>query len=301
MIKCHLCGQTSSPAAKYFLANPRKFGHKVYSYLTCPNCGVDFLYPYTSKSDLGKIYSDPVYFKKLSQSTNNRLLDRLLSFQFYPSCAQYVFQKTRSKGNVLDIGCGNGEFLSDMLELGWDIWGLDTSKVAVANVQKRLNLTASKIKVGEPTTIKFLQKFDVITMWHVLEHVPNPIAFLTAVKRQLQLGGKLILEVPNSDSLVMGIFKDVYNWQMIPEHIFYYSPKSLAYLLTQIGFKEISFDFPPRAILNFSLSLYKYLLPRVGRAIARIAFMLSLPLTMPIALLATVLGRTEVVRVVANS
>ena len=87
---------------------------------------------------------------------------------------------------------------------------------------------------------------------------------------------------------------------MVPEHIFYYSPQSIAKLLDLAGLHVVEFSFPTRAVLNFSLSLRKLLIKRVGTFAASVLFIFSLPLSLLEALLASLTGRSEVVRVVAS-
>lgn len=285
---CALCYH-SSFTPLFSFPNPRPVGARHFSYLKCQNCSLVSLSPPPPSRVLSSIYADPQYFSRLCQPVASPLLHLLLSIRFFPEYDEYVTSYSRP-GRLLDVGCGNGEFLQIMAQKGWSVAGIDPSSVAITNAKKRL--PSADLRIGQLTPKSFTAKFDVITMWHVLEHVPHPLQFFQAASSLLSRRGRLFLEVPNADSLLLSWFGSAYNWLMVPEHIHYYSKASLSFLSQAVGLEVIRFDCPPRALLNFSLSLKKRFGP--------LAFWPSLPFSLPVALAAKLLGRSEVVRLVAG-
>src|SRR5262249_6939226 len=103
------------------------------------------------------------------------------------------------QGRLLDFGCGSGAYLREMNSRGWRVVGLDTSRKVVERVRQELGLAAF---VGSlPHLDLEAESFDVITMWHALEHVHEPMPVLREARRLLAPGGKIVISVPNIDSL----------------------------------------------------------------------------------------------------
>lgn len=292
-MKCPLC-QSQSTSSWFSFNNPRRLGPRFLAYRRCHRCQIVYLFPRPTAEDLQKIYSHQEYFTRLCRSTSRKWLDRLLQLRLFPEYWDYINSQFNRPETVLDVGCGNGEFLIHMSRLGWEISGSDLSPQAISNAKKLLGADAA-LRVGDIVIQKYSRHFSAITMWHVLEHVPHPWLYLKKVSNLLLPGGKFILEVPNSDSLLLSLFKNCYNWLMVPEHVFYYSPTSLKYLFKQSGLKVVRFDFPPRALLNFSLSLAK-----IVPALKIPVILLTLPLSVIVGLVSAFARRGEVVRVVVS-
>ena len=295
---CLLCG--SNKTIKLFeFKNRRTLGAKKLSYKACNNCGIVYLYPMPKKNELSKIYKEEEYFRKLAEDKPSKLITRLLQLRVFREYDEFAEAQTKRMGMLLDVGCGNGEFLQKMQDRGWKVWGFDASKVAVENAEAKIGNN----KVYHATDIvraKIGRKFDLITMWHVLEHIYEPKSFIKKINSLLKPRGLLVFEVPNADSLVMRIFKENYNWLMVPEHIYYYSPESVSKLLEEYGFKVRKITFPHRANLNFSLSLRKFVVKRFGTGLGKFTFLVSLPLTFIVSIIASRTGKSEVFRVVAE-
>ena len=297
-MKCALCRHSKFTRLFFFL-NPRAIGPREFGYFRCNHCYLVCLYPALSSQILNRIYSDLEYFAKLCQSTESGLRDRLLSIRFFPEYHEYVELNSKNKGELLDVGCGNGEFLEIMKKRGWKVNGIDASKEAVTNSKLRLEKQAV-IKIGPVRPGIFRKKFDVICMWHVLEHVPNPVAFVSTLSGLLKPNGKLIFEVPNASSILFNAFKNDYNWLMVPEHIFYYSASSLSYLLRKGKMKIIRKDYPPRALLNFSLSIEKIVSKHSHKTFGKLFLFLTFPISIIYGFLAALMGKGEVLRIVAT-
>jgi SAM-dependent methyltransferase len=186
--------------------------------------------------------------------------------------------KLKSTGKILDIGCAYGFFLSEMPG-GWDKYGLEISKFASA---KAININpASHIKNQVLTSNIFSgQKFDLITLWDVLEHLDNPREAMTTTYAKLKKGGKLALSTGDVDSLFSKIQGSAWHLYTPPQHLSYFSPTTIRKLLNEIGFKKISISrlsayYPISYITHKLLSVYSIKLPRV-QVIENITFPLNL-------------------------
>jgi 2-polyprenyl-3-methyl-5-hydroxy-6-metoxy-1,4-benzoquinol methylase len=138
------------------------------------------------------------------------------------------------RGRLLDFGCGSGSYLREMHRHGWKVTGLDTSSRMVERIRNELGLPAV---VG---TLPHLDlepsSFDVITMWHALEHVHDAVPILREARQLLAPGGKLVISVPNIDSLAFRWFGRHWFGLELPRHLTHFTPASLAQMLQRCGF-----------------------------------------------------------------
>jgi 2-polyprenyl-3-methyl-5-hydroxy-6-metoxy-1,4-benzoquinol methylase len=147
-------------------------------------------------------------------------------------------------GRLLDIGCGIGGFLDEAKARGLDVYGFDASPAQADNARARhpnvANLTDIDAYVA---TLPQGTNFDYITMWDVLEHVREPAPLLAGVRRHLAPNGLFFASVPGGGPIPMrlGVGRIVgRSPHLIPwEHVFYYSPRSLAALLRTNGLMVI--------------------------------------------------------------
>jgi len=137
---------------------------------------------------------------------------------------------------LLDIGCGNGEFLAIMHRFGWDVLGVERDAIAARIAQDLFKIPVLIVE----NTDKFCLKdtcFDVVTLHHVLEHNHNPIALIKECYRLLKSKGILIIVTPNIKSLAHQIFKK--NWRDLdpPRHFYLFNSTNLVKCLNHYGFK----------------------------------------------------------------
>jgi SAM-dependent methyltransferase len=128
-------------------------------------------------------------------------------------------------GHVLDVGCGSGAFLKRMRDAGWQTSGMEPDPNAALRVRQLLGApvfgSIEEIEAGD-------QRYDLITLSHVIEHVPDPIAILRRLASLLAPGGHLVITTPNSKSLGARLFGSHWRGLEPPRHFNVFSPKSLA-------------------------------------------------------------------------
>lgn len=181
-----------------------------------------------------------------------------------------LIRKVRPSGKLLEIGCARGDFLRVARDV-FDVYGVEPNP--------ELAESASKIAPVHRDIIERTpwSSFDVIASFHVIEHVDSPRSFIRAAAERLKPGGLLVLETPNIDSLPYMILKTRWR-QFIPEHYFFFDPKSMSRLLSDHGLttgktvtigKHASMDL----ILN-RLSRYLPWVPQVN-GFSRLTFRLN--------------------------
>lgn len=295
---CNICQATREFKPVATVKNERKnIKVKLFTYFSCLHCSFWILKPDVLYTDNLKIYKGD-YYSDLEAPLTNPLLNLIFKIKLFSSYEDIVANNTLGK-NLLDIGCGTGKFLKNMQNRGFNVYGIDPYADAVKLTNKKLG--NNRVIKGYIKNINKIEpNFDSITLWHVLEHTENPLGDLKSIRSKLKKKGKLFLEVPNSDSLSLSLFKEWYSWHMVPEHHIYFNSKSLKIVLDKAGLKIENIYTPPRALLNYSYSLKNYLQPKLHTTIAFGLFLLSIPVSVCFVLLSSLLNKGEVVRVIAT-
>ena len=150
---------------------------------------------------------------------------------------QFIKKIIPKKGRVLEIGSGHGFFLDIMKRNGFDIIGYDISKEKRKYSKKVTDVPVYDININEKIHVG--NKFDIVVLFHTLEHITEPITLLKNIKKLLKPKGKILIEVPNSDDfhLKLNKFYKEFYWERA--HIHYFNPKILKNVIHKSGFKNI--------------------------------------------------------------
>lgn len=204
----------------------------------CVNCGLAFVNSLPRESELRQFYvqqyflsDDPrwgfhdYFANRKSQYLQGRVVARRL-------------RRWKPQGKVLDVGCATGFLLEGIRDhCAWETFGIEISEwaVEIARTQLSLNVTVGTLEKAEfPDNY-----FDVILLNDVLEHVRNPVQFLTLVYNKLASGGKMFLRVPNGRCDLMPFIADYqkgYVRVQTQAHLYYFEPEVLHQILVTIGF-----------------------------------------------------------------
>ncbi|MBW3544924.1 MAG: class I SAM-dependent methyltransferase [Bacteroidetes bacterium] len=204
-------------------------GYEKHDLVKCKDCDFVFMRAIPSTEELSDHYSTYSYGSNLFLSpitikSYNNLLDE--------------FEQYRSSNKILDVGCGAGFFLEQAQKRGWEVYGTEYSN-------KALELCAAKgfkMQEGVLDSKGFsVHNFDVITSFEVIEHINNPQEELYHINRLLRSGGLFYCTTPNFNSIMRYYLKDNYNIIGYPEHLSYYTYKTLTKVLKKSGFKKKKF------------------------------------------------------------
>lgn len=160
-------------------------------------------------------------------------------------------ESNNPKGVLLDIGCGYGFFLEAARKRGWRVSGIELCEHA-RNYAKSKSLEVEAANLFECRYSDAV--FDVVTLFYVLEHLPEPLRYLREINRILKPGGLLLVRVPHTTPLVkafkiFGIRNQLYD---APSHLSDFSPRTITYALEKTGFDNIH-TFPGGYTRPFSL------------------------------------------------
>jgi len=171
---------------------------------------------YISHTDANKSLFDKVY-QNVKNYTIRQKLNLINSFRI-------------EEKNLLDIGCGTGDFLHFCQQNNWKITGVEPNKNARDLAIEKLDLDNSISESVEVLMKDQSKRFDVITMWHVLEHVPNLEAYISYLKKLLKPNGRLIIAVPNYKSYDAKYYGKFWAAFDVPRHLWHFSQKSIKLL-----------------------------------------------------------------------
>ena len=135
---------------------------------------------------------------------------------------------SKQKGTLLDVGCGTGDFLEFSKQKGWRVVGIEPNDQARAIANKKTN--NSVYKTNHLLNLEN-HSFDIITLWHVLEHLPNLEEHIAEFKRLLKPNGTLIIAVPNYKSYDAKIYKTYWAAFDVPRHLWHFSKESIKILM----------------------------------------------------------------------
>lgn len=231
-INCPICERDESALL---------FNKDSLSVVECKRCRLWYVNPRISRTTLEESYEETYY---PSDKIERIHADPMEWLQVAERLAE-LDKQLPTKGRLLDVGCGIGTFLHLAQVQHWQPHGIDPSKqgVAFARGVHQLGVHCGDVfDANFPTAY-----FDAITLYHVLEHIPEPNAFVGQLRWLLKpKTGKLVIEVPNGGSLQSRLQKAAWPYMHPSDHLYYFSARTLPRLLRKHGFSQIYFGQPRR-------------------------------------------------------
>lgn len=223
-VNCNLCGSNECTLFKELNG---------YRLVKCKHCTLVYLNPRLTQQQINKECSAKYHIERLlgREPKLEKEIEEEIDGNF--AIVGEIIKKFGNKGNLLDIGCSAGFFIAGLKRYGWDVTGTDISEWAVKFAKQRLSLNVFK---GSIEDIKFDKQFDVITMYQILEHLPDPLRSLKKVSKILTENGTLVIKGPNLAS-----FDRIWhgkNWRGYTDqgHLYYFTPKTYRMILEKAGF-----------------------------------------------------------------
>lgn len=249
--QCPICSQnTREISHQYF------FNGTIYKLHKCELCGLEFWYPRHIDK---KVYEDSYegFYDSFHDGTN-----KLASW-----CKWFLnsYSQSGKNKNLLDVGCGSGEFLHSISPNGFALYGVDidikSTLIAKTKVNGSIyNNSLAGIRIGN---ILNGGSFDVITGFEVLEHQDNPRLFLKDINYFLKPNGYFFGSVPNRNRLFAGIDRFATKGDLPPHHFLWWDSKSLQYALQSNGFTNVRIRVAERlSIINLIGLLQDILIPK---------------------------------------
>ena len=202
-------------------------------FAVCCRCGIERLYDRVAETSLDLLYgayyapADPSPVALEQQLGNPTFAHRRRRLH------QFAGARTR---RILEIGCGDGNFLETLRRAGWDVHGQEVSASTAAIVERRhgISVTAGALEAVPA------HPFPIVAAYHVFEHVYHPAIWLRSVHRLIEPRGLLHVQVPNAASLTRRLSGSEWASLVFPQHVYFYAPSTLRALLERFGFTVLS-------------------------------------------------------------
>ena len=214
-----------------------------FSIVRCKLCGLLYTNPRPKAKQLSDLYN-PYYGEENPQNEDLSKPEpfikrhKKLRSLYHWVCGQYLTEiLSKAKGRVLDVGCGNGDLLSELIEMECDCFGLEPNPKAVQTCVRK------GLKIEQGTLDQFdlpINFFDTVILWHVIEHLPSPKKALKSIYKILKDKGSLFVYCPNADSYMSRFFNENWRGWHLPFHFYHFTPDTFNRLLTTTGFKTYS-------------------------------------------------------------
>jgi SAM-dependent methyltransferase len=193
--------------------------------------------PQPSEKNLPDYYHSEDYISHTDSKRNLLEIAYQLVKQFsLKRKVKLVTRVNQGQGRILDVGCGTGDFLQACEQKGWSIAGIEPNEKA-----RQLASTKTNFNDYQRTVEELIESnpgsFDVITMWHVLEHVPNLADFIDKIKSLLKPNGVLVVAVPNFKSWDAKHYNSYWAAYDVPRHLWHFSRKSMERIFSEFDMK----------------------------------------------------------------
>lgn len=266
-VNCPQCGSSELRFLFKAPADPvEKLGY--FSVSKCPKCEFVFTNPQADEDDLKRLYSTEYYgeehqrfwpvIEKVINSFRRRRIEKI--------------EKFKRKGRILDIGCGRGKMLAGLKGRGWETYGTELSEESASYAKEKLGLN---VYPGDFLSSRFPSDFfDCVTLFHVLEHLKDPLKNLMEIKRILKKDGLLLIALPNFGGGQSEFSGRTWFHLDVPRHYSHFTLKTLRRFLDNAGFRikkvnRFSLEYDPfgslQSLYNF-IGIEHNLLYRIFRA-----------------------------------
>ncbi len=241
---CFICGSTSQD----FVCRKNEF-----DLYRCTSCGLVRVDPPPSKEQLDHYYREAYnqyrfsFEGPLAEPSRNRMH------------GLKVLERFRNPGRLLDVGSAYGHFLDNARRYGWKVEGVEPLNEARILAESRFRFRVFESLAAAPAAA-----YDVVTLWHVVEHLPAPVEFLNEARGKIADGGLLAVATPNILSLSARLTGQSWGWLSPPDHVAFYSRSTLRRLIEQCGFDIIHTETGRGPARNILLLLIQGIVYRMG-------------------------------------
>lgn len=285
----------------------------------CASCETGRLDPLPAAEEIAAFYP-PAYY-----GTTGRKFKRYVEWAVRFVAirrVRFLARRVPRGGRVLDVGCGRGTLLSELADRGFEVHGTEVSRAAVEGADPRTEIRIAS-NLGEADYPENF--FDLVILWHVLEHLPDPRETLREIRRILRPGGEVVVAVPNFSSWQARWAGPAWFHLDPPRHVYHFPLAALRMLLTDCGFEcrsehHFSLRQNPFGWVQSWMNkrarwqrnvLYEFLqrrrsgsaksFDRGTKAVLLTAFLLGMPVGLALELVASVLRTGATVHVVARA
>ena len=235
---CVLCGQSEERTLFQSTDRLYRTTEKIFQIVECTGCGLIRLAPWPAEDEFRRYYPDEYWFAPGTDAVSR--LEEMYRRLVLRDHLRFILRAVGDcggKGLLVDVGCGGGLLLRLLQERGVCVAGLETSVAAAAAAW---TYNGVRVVCGDLANAPLARgSCAVLTMFHVVEHLPNPVSYLKSARELLAPGGRLIIQVPNASSWQFLLLGSHWNGVDVPRHLVDYRERDLDRLLEKCGFEIV--------------------------------------------------------------
>jgi 2-polyprenyl-3-methyl-5-hydroxy-6-metoxy-1,4-benzoquinol methylase len=250
---CPVCNQNK--LVDFMEVKDHSISKEVFQLQTCSTCTFTFTQNAPSESTIGPYYESEEYISH--SDTQKSMMDKIyhkVRARMLDSKLNTIKALGLSGKRLLDVGTGTGYFLNHMKKNDWSVLGIEVNEEARKIAKDKFGIDT----IVPSKLFDINEKFDVITLWHVLEHIHQLNENIAKFHSLLNEDGALIIAVPNHTSNDAKRYKDYWAAYDVPRHLWHFSPKSMETLMSKHGFELIKKKNMPFDAFYVSLLSEKY-------------------------------------------
>jgi len=251
LTKCPLC--KSEQFINHLVVKDHAISKESFIICACQNCNLWFTNPRPTEKNIAIYYNNPTYISHQDKSKNlTDLVYKAVRKYTLNQKLNWINTRRSSKGRLLDYGCGVGLFVKTCTNDGWEAYGMEPNEKAATYATDYNEVSI----IPDFEGLEKKKKFDVITLFHVLEHVHKLNKTIDILLNRLKKRGILFIAVPNRDSFDATLFKE--NWAAldVPRHLYHFNTSSMEYLADKHNCKIV--DILPMKFDSYYVSLLSH-------------------------------------------
>ncbi|MCZ6900456.1 MAG: class I SAM-dependent methyltransferase [Bacteroidetes bacterium] len=224
--KCPLC--SSGHFNNYLICRDHSISKESFAIVECEVCKFKFTNPRPETNKIIKYYESDSYVPIANRANTLINLIYQLVRKFTLKSKIRLINELSTKGNILDVGCGTGHFLQVCVKDGWKVQGVEQSMVARNYAQELLGITIYE-QLSDIESLN--QKYEIISLWHVLEHMEDLDQTMVGLKNHLSKNGTIVTAVPNCHSFDAKYYKSFWAGFDVPRHFYHFTQKTMEELV----------------------------------------------------------------------
>lgn len=197
--------------------------------IQCAHCTLEYTDPVPAKDQIAPYYNFPSYISHTDTKEGivNKMYHKVRNYTLTQKTNWIQSLFTGHKGNILEVGAGTGAFADAMTKKGWKVTALEPDATSRQKAMEKYNIALLPIEnLNELPP----SQYEIITLWHVLEHVHELEAYMKAFHNLLKPNGRLVIAVPNYTSYDAQFYKKYWAAYDVPRHLYHFSPLAMHYL-----------------------------------------------------------------------
>lgn len=249
---CLICG--SGHTELFLTCKDYTVSQKQFEIKRCKDCGFKFTSPRPDDKDLGDYYKAESYVSHsdTKKGVVNTLYHWVRSYTLIKKLQLVMHHSKLKQGKILDYGAGTGAFLETCKKNKWEALGIEPDETARRVMAEKFSIS-TKSSLADIGSDNAFSEFDVVTAWHVLEHVPDLKETIERIKGMMKPNSIFIVAVPNPASDDAKYYKEYWAAYDVPRHLWHFAPADMIRLMKDCGFKHK--ETRPMAFDSFYVSM----------------------------------------------